>query len=144
MFLVGIRERSRTAGYPSSAFVLDETIRTKAVVTGLIEEDSAAVEIPLDQKSINETVNVIGISGQLAWVTVIRAPRDDNTTLRQTPAPTRSAGLKFQPRVAEMTSQSGSHKRFSSGLAVLALKSLSLTLPPARARVRTRRGPGCW
>jgi hypothetical protein len=79
-----------------------------------------------------------GISGQLAWVTVIRAPRDDNTTLRQTPAPTRSAGLKFQPRVAYMTSQSCSHKRFSSGLAVLALKSLPLTLPPARARACAR------
>ena len=81
-------------------------------------------------------------------MTVIRAPRDDNTTLRQTPAPARSADLKSQPQGRPDDQQieqlQGVFLRASRTSAEV---SYLTTLPPpgprrARARVAGRAGNG--
>ena len=88
---------------------------------------------------------IYGISGPWAWVTVIRALRDDNTTLRQTPAPARSADLKSQPQGRpddqQIEQQQGVFLRASRTSAEVSLPTCLTTLPPrppapgARARV---------
>ena len=84
-------------------------------------------------------------------MTVIRAPRDDNTTLRQTPAPARSADLKSQPQGRPDDQQieqlQGVFLRASRTSAEISLPACLTTLPPpgprrARARVAGRAGNG--
>jgi hypothetical protein len=65
------------------------------------------------------------------------ASADDNTTLRQTPVPARPPDLTFQPGIARMTTKSRRGKRYSSVLAVLALRFC----PAARSRARCAQAP---